>query len=61
MDHTVPTETQSPLEFHKKCVLIIPINQDELGKASEETGKETEARTLLGELFEIYYDNRSTQ
>ena len=61
----VPTYTQSPLEFlargHKKCVLIIAINQDELGKAAKETDQETEARALLGELFEIYYDNRSTQ
>ena len=37
------------------------MDQEELGKAAEETGQETEARTLLGELFEIYYDNRSTQ
>ena len=57
--------TQPPLEFlargHKKCVLIVRIDQEELGKAAEETGQETEARTLLGELFEIYYDNRSKQ
>ena len=61
----VPTYTQSPLEFlapgNKKCVLIIAINQDELGKAAKETDQETEARALLGELFEIYYDNRSNQ
>ena len=37
------------------------MDQEELGKAAEETGQETEARTLLGELFEIYYDNRSKQ
>ena len=37
------------------------MDQEELGKAAEETGQETEARTLLGELFEIYYDNRSIQ
>ena len=42
-------------------LLIIPIDQEELRKAAEDTGQETEARTLLGELFEIYYDNRSTQ
>ena len=53
--HTVPT---SILAW---CVLIIAINQDELGKAAKETEQETEARALLGELFEIYYDNRLTQ
>ena len=56
---TPPAQYTQPK--HKKCFLIIAINQDELGKAAKETEQETEARTLLGELFEIYYDNRSTQ
>ena len=49
----------NPIE--EEDLLIIPIDQEELRKAAEDTGQETEARTLLGELFEIYYDNRSTQ
>ena len=50
-------DTQPPMSIF----FILSIDQEELGKAAEETGQETEARTLLGELFEIYYDNRSTQ
>ena len=45
--------------FRHLSPMINAIVQEELRKAAEETGQETEARSLLGELFEIYYDNRS--
>ena len=53
----------TPINWTQFAPILTPISmdQEELGKAAEETGQETEARTLLGELFEIYYDNRSTQ
>ena len=49
---------------HKFSVYFVPAttnycHQEELRQAAKDSGKETDSAVLLGELYQIYYDNRS--